>query len=270
MLVAMSFDGDRAGPRPPPPLPDGAGTFDRLLPQAAAAAGGPALFQRADGGQSRHRGASGRSVAFLLDEGVRYLIMSLNYAAAWSEETLRRAGAAVRATGPTVRRLGRQGRKFYLSPLEVKLASHILGEPSSLPALRIGCAAALGRSRRASCIPCVQFTRAGPASRWCIGHVSTGIDEAARERLHAESEAEKAPCRDVRDPGPLPTHLRLPELADHRQHQRRLARALPQRADAGDGRRRRGRCVCLPKRTPAFCRSTMTPRIQFSLWLRIS
>ena len=43
--------------------------------------------------------------------------------------------------------------------------------------------------------PCVQFTRAGSASRWCIGHVTKGIDEVARERLRTESEVEKAPCR---------------------------------------------------------------------------
>jgi uncharacterized protein len=49
--------------------------------------------------------------------------------------------------------------------------------------------------------PCVQFARTGPSSRWCIGHVSNGIDQTVRERLRAESEAEKMPCRDcaIRD-----------------------------------------------------------------------
>ena len=87
----------------------------------------------------------------------------------------------------------RAGRKFYLSPFEVKLSSHI----------NRGCwrkdRCELAR-RQISVdpggwlFPCVQFTRAGPKSEWCIGHVDTGIDEAARERLHARSEAEREPC----------------------------------------------------------------------------
>jgi uncharacterized protein len=40
----------------------------------------------------------------------------------------------------------------------------------------------------------VQFTAAGPESRWRIGHVTTGIDEAVRDALHEESAREKEPC----------------------------------------------------------------------------
>jgi radical SAM protein with 4Fe4S-binding SPASM domain len=42
--------------------------------------------------------------------------------------------------------------------------------------------------------PCVQFTRAGAESDFCIGHVGAGIDEASRQRLYAASTAEKEPC----------------------------------------------------------------------------
>ena len=44
--------------------------------------------------------------------------------------------------------------------------------------------------------PCVQFTIAGPESRWCIGDVVSGIDEAKRNRLRDESQDEKEPCRE--------------------------------------------------------------------------
>ena len=44
--------------------------------------------------------------------------------------------------------------------------------------------------------PCVQFVKGGPNSRWCIGHVETGVDEAARQRIHAESEQDKPACRE--------------------------------------------------------------------------
>ena len=40
----------------------------------------------------------------------------------------------------------------------------------------------------------MQFTKAGPASDWCIGHVDTGIDETARQHLYELSSREKAFC----------------------------------------------------------------------------
>jgi uncharacterized protein len=43
--------------------------------------------------------------------------------------------------------------------------------------------------------PCVQFTTAGSASRWYIGDVVSGLDEAKRNRLRDESQDEKEPCR---------------------------------------------------------------------------
>ena len=51
------------------------------------------------------------------------------------------------------------------------------------------------------CTGTVQFTQAGPDSRWCIGHVRQGLDQAKREQLRGESQAEKTPCRDcaIRD-----------------------------------------------------------------------
>jgi len=42
--------------------------------------------------------------------------------------------------------------------------------------------------------PCVQFTRAGPASSWCIGDMDSGIDETRWSAIHAASEFQKAQC----------------------------------------------------------------------------
>lgn len=35
---------------------------------------------------------------------------------------------------------------------------------------------------------------AGPDSSWCIGHVATGIDEQARQHIHAQASEEKKNC----------------------------------------------------------------------------
>jgi len=134
------------------------------------------------------------SVSYLLDEGCRYLIVSLNYAGDWSERSLRALERQYRKLGRSYVRWTRAGRKFYLSPFEVKLASHI-----------DGC-----RYRRDRCelakrqisvdpegflFPCVQFPAAGSQSEWCIGHVERGLDEKARARVRRAVDAEQEECR---------------------------------------------------------------------------
>jgi uncharacterized protein len=42
--------------------------------------------------------------------------------------------------------------------------------------------------------PCVQFTKEGPQSDWCIGDVYNGIDEEARKQIYIRSEKEKKSC----------------------------------------------------------------------------
>lgn len=135
------------------------------------------------------------SIAFLLDEGCRYLIVSLNYSADWSEQDLRALQQQYRRLGRLYVRWTRQGRKFYLSPFEVKLSSHIDGcryrkDRCELAKRQISV------DPEGNLFPCVQFPRAGPQSEWCIGHVDTGIDEAARDRARARADEEKEECRD--------------------------------------------------------------------------
>jgi uncharacterized protein len=135
------------------------------------------------------------SVALLLDEGAHYLIISLNYAAPWREEDFAILQEQLERLGERYLEWTRAGRKFYLSPFEVKLSSHINQHCFRKERCELA-RRQLSVDPQGHLYPCVQFVKAGPQSRWCIGHVDTGIDEAARSRLHAESEAEKVVCRD--------------------------------------------------------------------------
>jgi uncharacterized protein len=135
------------------------------------------------------------SVEMLLDEGVRYLIVSWNYAAPWQEETFDTLREQMERLGDLYLEWTRAGRKFYFSPLEVKLSSHINQHCFHKERCELA-RRQLSVDAQGHLYPCVQFVKAGPASRWCIGHVDCGVDEAARSRLHDESEAEKAACRD--------------------------------------------------------------------------
>ena len=194
LLVAMSFDGVASAHDAHRRLRSGAPSHELLLSKlrlllAARPYASVLLVVNPD--TARHLVDS---VSLLLDEGARYLLISLNYAAPWAKDDFAVLGEQLEKLATRYIEWTRAGRKFYLSPFEVKLSSHInrhcfRRERCELARRQISVAP------DGHLFPCVQFVKAGAASRWCIGHVTAGIDEAARERLHAEAELEKAPCR---------------------------------------------------------------------------
>lgn len=133
------------------------------------------------------------SVAMLLDEGARYLIVSLNYAGAWTEADLEELRRQYERLAELYVTWTRAERKFYLSPFEVKLSSHINGPDACKEHCELGIRQ-ISVDPQGYLYPCVQFTAAGPQSRFCIGHVERGLDETARMRLRDESQAERQPC----------------------------------------------------------------------------
>ena len=76
----------------------------------------------------------------------------------------------------------------------MKLSSHIQGEDVCKEHCELGIRQ-ISVDPQGYVFPCVQFTTAGPESRWCIGDVVSGIDEMRRNRLRDESQDEKEPCR---------------------------------------------------------------------------
>ena len=128
ILIAMSFDGVREAHDRYRRLPDGSPSFDRLLPKLRmllAARPYASVLMVVNPDTARWLT---ESVSFLLDEGCRYLIVSLNYAGAWGEAELEELARQFERLGDLYIEWTRQGRKFYLSPFEVKLSSHIQGE----------------------------------------------------------------------------------------------------------------------------------------------
>ncbi len=191
LQIALSFDGIREAHDRHRRMPDGGPSFDRLLPRLRALLVSrpysPVLMVVTPDTVSRYAD----SVASLLDEGVRYVIASLDHAPAWDEAALDALEDQCRRLADLYLAWTRAGRKFFFSPFEVKIASHVVGP--RMPWLRC----LLGR-RQVSVdpggwiYPCVQFTRAGAG--WRIGHVESGFDEAARTRVHALADAPREPC----------------------------------------------------------------------------
>lgn len=129
------------------------------------------------------------SVEFLIQKGFSYIICSLNYAGSWNEASLRELHRQYKLLAKLYESLTVKERKFYLSPFEVKLSSHIRG----------GCKkerCELGRKQISvapdgTLFPCVQFVGDRAFS---IGHIETGINEIKRDKLYIANESEKESC----------------------------------------------------------------------------
>jgi uncharacterized protein len=137
------------------------------------------------------------SVIYLYGRGFKYLISSLDYSADWSERDMRDLGKQYRRLADWYYRETMDEAKFYFSPFEVKIASHVF--PGSCRAERCE----LGQTQISVApdgrlYPCVQFVG---DDEFRIGDVSSGIDDTARARLYEINGEEKDTCAEcaVRD-----------------------------------------------------------------------
>ncbi|MFC1782861.1 radical SAM protein [Planctomycetota bacterium] len=182
IIIAMSLDGIRSVHDAHRLLPDGKGTFDLLLSRLkllleAKPYASVIMVVNPDTVASMTD-----SVTFLLDQGVRYLIVALNYAGPWDDESLKILEQQYHKLAKLYIKWTQKGKKFYLSPFEVKIASHINYHKADT--LRCDCGTRqLSVDPNGYLYPCVQFTAAGPQSPWCIGSVSNGIDSTALQRI---------------------------------------------------------------------------------------
>jgi len=129
------------------------------------------------------------SVRYLFDLGFRYMICSMDYSAPWTEKHLPLLKRQYRSLASFYREKSRREEKFYFSPFETKIASHI--QKQDLHAQRCE----LGKKQLSvlpdgNIYPCVQLTE----PEYCIGNVWEGIDEEKRHRLYQLNEEERGEC----------------------------------------------------------------------------
>ncbi len=133
------------------------------------------------------------SVEYLMQEGARYLIVMLNYDAQWNNASFRVLRRQLRRLGDSYLRWTRADRRFYLSPFEVKIASHVDGHCWQEKRCELG-RRQLSIDPSGNIYPCVQFPSAGAESEWCIGDVRGGVDEERRSAIHALGQHKHDSC----------------------------------------------------------------------------
>lgn len=194
ILIAMSFDGIREAHDLHRRYADGSGTYDSIIDRLRlllAARPYSSILMVVNPDTACYLS---ESVTFLLNQGCRYLIVSLNHKGGWTDRSFKVLEREYKRLGELYIKWTGEGRKFYLSPFEVKLSSHINQHCFKAERCELG-KRQISVDPQGYVYPCVQFTKAGPQSGWCIGNVYEGIDEEARQRIHDASESEKEVCQ---------------------------------------------------------------------------
>jgi uncharacterized protein len=135
------------------------------------------------------------SVEYLFNKGVKYLVVSLNYAGAWTDSHMKELKRQYKLLARLYAEMTIKEKKFYFSPFEIKLATHIQGNDALCHRCHLAqhqfSVAPDGRI-----YPCVQFVKDSVSNkRFSIGNVKTGFDEIKREKIYQSSQKKVKACR---------------------------------------------------------------------------
>ncbi len=119
------------------------------------------------------------SVLYLFNKGVKYLIVSLNYAGNWTSDEIIELKNQYKRLAILYERMILDQKKFYFSPFEIKFASRIKGEMYECDKCHLGMRQ-VSISPDGSIYPCVQFVN---KPEYKIGNVFNGIDLDYRNKL---------------------------------------------------------------------------------------
>ncbi len=131
-----------------------------------------------------------KSVDYLFNRGFKYIICSMNYAGDWDESAIRELKKQYLELSKFYEERTLLEDKFYLSPFEVKISSHINRSSYCRERCELG-KKQISVGPDGTLYPCVQFVG---ELKYAIGHVEQGIDEKKRNSLYQLNEKQKAEC----------------------------------------------------------------------------
>ncbi|MDP4183246.1 MAG: radical SAM protein, partial [Bacillota bacterium] len=130
------------------------------------------------------------SVMFLYQKGYKYIICSLDYSGNWTDQNMKALKREYKKLAQFYLEKTLLEEKFYFSPFEVKISSHINCENYSSERCELG-KKQISVAPDGCLYPCVQFVG---KPYYSIGNVETGIDENKRQELFLTNEEEKVSC----------------------------------------------------------------------------
>ena len=120
------------------------------------------------------------------------IICSLDYSANWNDKSLYELKKQYQKLAELYYERTKAEDKFFLSPFESKINSHIQHKDYCSERCKLGYEQ-ISVSPDGSLYPCVQFVG---DSKYQIGHVTNGINQSKRKEIFKESQLEYSECQD--------------------------------------------------------------------------
>lgn len=134
------------------------------------------------------------SVEYLFSIGFRYIIVSLNYAGKWTDKSLIELKKQYVKISALYEKLSMKEEKFYFSPFEMKLASHIRQNNFECYQCHLA-QKQISVAHDGRIYPCVQFVKDGISNvGYSIGSVEEGIDLTLQNKMYSESKKQDKHC----------------------------------------------------------------------------
>jgi radical SAM additional 4Fe4S-binding domain len=131
------------------------------------------------------------SVLYLYEKGFRYIIPSLNYAGNWTEREMKVLKNQYEKLSKFYYERCLKEDKFYFSPFEVKISSHVNKESYCHERCELG-KKQISVAPNGLLFPCVQFVG---DENYSIGNVASGIDKDRQNKIYDLNEEEKESCK---------------------------------------------------------------------------
>jgi len=129
-------------------------------------------------------------VQFLYAQGFRYITVGINYSPSWTDERLAVLQGEYEKMAALYLKWTQAEEKFYLSPFDMKILSHLKGEGYNIDRRRMA-------QNQLSVAPDGKLypsSRALGDPQYCIGDVFEGINRKRQQKLYDEGDA-PAPCK---------------------------------------------------------------------------
>lgn len=135
------------------------------------------------------------SVEFLLKKGFKYLVVSLDFSSKnWNEQSLKELKRQYELISKIYETHILNEEKFYFSPFEMKLASHIRKNNFECYQCHLA-QKQISVAFDGLIYPCVQFVKDGISNReYAIGSVVKGIDSGIQNQMYQESKIQMDNC----------------------------------------------------------------------------
>lgn len=128
-----------------------------------------------------------KSVVHLFNKGFKYIIMSMNYGAAWDDKALKVLKNQYKKLSKLYYEKSMANEKFFLAPFDYKILSHVDNEKFKSSPCSLG-KSHLTITADGSIYPCTQLIN---DENLLMGHVESGITRTA---FYEDKEASKKPC----------------------------------------------------------------------------